>query len=553
TLAELFRGAGYATGHVGKWHLGHQIEERPLGQGFDHSFGHMVGCIDNYSHFFYWNGPNRHDLWLDGKEIHRPGEYFPDMMVQQAKSFIDQSNEQPFFLYFASNAPHYPYQGTPRWLKKYRDLPYPRNLYAAFLSSLDERIGQLLAHLNKKGLSENTIVIFQSDHGFSTEERAHYGGGSAGPFRGSKFSLFEGGLRVPAIIRWPKGIPAGQTRDQLAHGCDWFPTLAELCDIPLPERKIDGKSLVPIINDANSAELHKVFHWGNDRGSWSVRRGDWKLIHRPFNHGKSKNQETKRWLSHLAKDPGETTNYIDEQEELAAELTKLHEAFVADVRSTGNSSQDGAKKSEDEGPWRVLFDGTDLSQWREYRKSAVTTGWEIVGDALRCVPREEQRSKGLRGRGEDIITKEKYSSFELELEFKVTPEANSGIMYHVIESGDRAPYTGPEIQIQDNVAGHDKQKCGWLYQMYDCDIDATKPAGQWNTLSIKITPQECVHVLNGVEYVRYVKGSEDWKQRVAKSKFSRFPAFGLASSGHIVLQDHTDEVFYRNIRVRRLD
>ena len=192
TLAEMLKGAGYATAQIGKWHLGYSRETMPLGQGFDLSFGHIGGCIDNYSHFFYWGGPNRHDLQRNGREVHAPGRFFADLMVEEAAGFMEQNKNRPFFLYFAINGPHYPYQGDPRWLDHFAKLTYPRNLYAAFLATVDERIGRLLGKLDDLGLRERTIVVFQSDHGHSTEERAHFGGGSAGPLRGAKFSLFEG-------------------------------------------------------------------------------------------------------------------------------------------------------------------------------------------------------------------------------------------------------------------------------------------------------------------------------------------------------------------------
>lgn len=321
TIAEAFRTAGYRTGHVGKWHLGYTQETMPLGQGYDFSFGHMGGCIDNYSHFFYWQGPNRHDLWLDGKEIHRPGRFFPDMMVEQAKEFIGSTDDQPFFLYFAANVPHYPYQGDPDWLDRYKHLPYPRNLYAAFLSTLDARIKHFLAYLDETGLRENTIVVFQSDHGYSTEERAHHGGGSAGPFRGSKFSLYEGGIRVPAIISWPGHIPESQVRDQISYGCDWFPTLLELSGVSLPDVTLDGKSLVPVLKSTQAPSAHEHLHWGTDR-YWAVRRGDWKLI---FSKGKRNDSPEGPWLSNIRNDPGEQTNFASDQPTVVDELTKLHQ------------------------------------------------------------------------------------------------------------------------------------------------------------------------------------------------------------------------------------
>ncbi|MCF6358577.1 MAG: sulfatase-like hydrolase/transferase [Draconibacterium sp.] len=161
TMAEMFKDAGYRTAHIGKWHLGHPVDRQPSAQGFDYSFGHLVGCIDNYSHFFYWNGPNRHDLYRNGKEVFYPGQYFPDLMVKEASQFLDKNNPkktgEPVFIYYAMNTPHYPYQGTPEWLKYYQEkgVAYPRDLYAAFISTMDEKIG-LILRKNKKQKNKKT-------------------------------------------------------------------------------------------------------------------------------------------------------------------------------------------------------------------------------------------------------------------------------------------------------------------------------------------------------------------------------------------------------------
>jgi len=180
TMAEMFKAAGYTTAHIGKWHLGFKKGMTPNDQGFDYSFGILDGCIDNYSHFFYWQGPNRHDLWRNGKEVHYDGSFFPEMMVNEAGQFMEKNKDKPFFMYFAMNMPHYPYQGYEKWLESYKNLPYPRQLYAAFLSTLDENLGRLLDRLDQLGLRNNTIVVYQSDNGHSTEERGHFGGGNAG-------------------------------------------------------------------------------------------------------------------------------------------------------------------------------------------------------------------------------------------------------------------------------------------------------------------------------------------------------------------------------------
>ena len=333
TIAELLSEHGYATAHIGKWHLGYTAATMPGGQGFDHSFGHMGGCIDNYSHFFYWNGPNRHDLWRQGREVFADGEYFPALMVKEASRFMEQHQNRPFFVYFAMNVPHYPYQGHAQWLAYYnqRNVPYPRNLYNAFVSTQDEYIGQLIAKLDQLGLRDDTIIIFQSDHGHSTEQRAHHGGGSAGPYRGAKFSLFEGGIRVPAIIRWPGRLPAGQVRTQLAHSCDWMPTIASLCGIAPPPVEIDGKSLVPVIS-ADAPSPHRVLHWtfGN---SWAVREGDWKLLENPRDTSQTKPLDAadRRFLVDLSEDLGERNNLAQQRPQVAQRLESLHLRWWAAV------------------------------------------------------------------------------------------------------------------------------------------------------------------------------------------------------------------------------
>ena len=315
TIAETFKAAGYATAHIGKWHLGYTPPTMPNGQGFDHSFGHMGGCIDNYSHFFYWAGPNRHDLWRNGKEVFHDGEFFGDLMVEEAGRFIEKNHEKPFFIYFAINMPHYPYQGDVKWLKHYEKLKYPRNLYAAFVSTIDDRIGRLLGLLEKQGLTKDTIVVFQSDHGHSTETRAHGGGGSAGPHRGAKFSVYEGGIRVPSFVRWPGKIPAGQVRGQMVHGCDWLPTLAKLAGVELLNKDLDGRDISAVIESSMVPSPHKVLHWSMGRNRWAVRKGDWKLVR----EGK------KLELYDLPRDLGEQKNLAARHPQIVKELKKLHD------------------------------------------------------------------------------------------------------------------------------------------------------------------------------------------------------------------------------------
>jgi len=207
-----------------------------------------------------------------------------------------------------------------------------------------------------------------------------------------------------------------------------------------------------------------------------------------------------------------------------------------------SQSQNTLTEAEAKAGWKLLFDGKSTAGWTNYKKDTVSDGWKIVDGAL---------VMSRKGSG-DLVTKDEYGAFELTLDYKICPGGNSGVIYHVKPTGDTPWKTGPEIQVQDNVAGHDPQKAGWLYQLYPSEVDATKPAGEWNTLRVVISPTKCEHYMNGVKYCEYVKGSADWKQKVAASKFSKFAGFGEPTEGQLCLQDHNDEVAYRNIKIRSL-
>jgi len=197
--------------------------------------------------------------------------------------------------------------------------------------------------------------------------------------------------------------------------------------------------------------------------------------------------------------------------------------------------------------WKLLFDGKDAAaNWRGYKKDTLPGGWAVQDGAL---VRKEK--------GGDIITKEQFESFEFSVDWKISEGGNSGIMLKVLETDGPPWATGPEAQIQDNVKGHDPQKAGWMYQLYAASVDATKPVGEWNTFVLKCqkTPAgtyQCVHTMNGTKYVEYEIGSADWNEKVAKSKFASKPGFGKAAAGHLCLQDHGNEVAFRNLKIRVL-
>lgn len=336
TLAEVLQKRGYRTAIFGKWHLGHGKDTSPLAQGFDEFFGHKNGCIDNYSHFFYWAGPNRHDLWRNDQEVYESGSFFPDLIVREAKRFLRDNQDRPFFLYLPFNMPHYPLQGTEKWRNRYAKLAPPRRMYAEFLSTLDEKMGEVLAAVDELHLRENTLVIFLSDNGHSEEIRSFGGGGSAGPYRGCKFQLWEGGIRLPCIASLPGVIPAGEVRGQMATACDWLPTIAALCGAELPRRKLDGRDITAVLKSADAPSPHQAFHWQSG-GMWAVREGKWKLVaeggaSRGGKQAKAAPAPKQRlFLADLQADVGEKTNLAQKHPEVVERLRKLHDAWVREV------------------------------------------------------------------------------------------------------------------------------------------------------------------------------------------------------------------------------
>ena len=258
------------------------------------------------------------------------------LMPRHLQQFITANKDKPFFLYWAINAPHYPMQGTANWRQRYKDLPSPRRQYAAFTSTVDEKVGELLETLEALDLRKNTLVIFQSDHGHSTEERAFWGGGNAGPYRGAKGCLFEGGIRIPSIVSMPGMIPQGQVRHQMAIGCDWFPTIATYCGAELPDRQYDGKSLTDVIASSESKSPHDHLFWllGNPKnGQWAVRQGPWKLLGNARDRGVPKNAAAvdKLFLANLEVNPSEEKNLKSQHPEVVVKLQAIRDKHVADI------------------------------------------------------------------------------------------------------------------------------------------------------------------------------------------------------------------------------
>ena len=218
-------------------------------------------------------------------------------------------------------------------------------------------------------------------------------------------------------------------------------------------------------------------------------------------------------------------------------------ASVPEARTAMSQQPNTLSDAERREGWRLLFDGTNLNAWREYKGDAIAPAWRVVdGNIVKNVPTE------------DIVTREQFGDFELAFDWKIAPKGNSGVMYRVTEDGDETYWSGPEYQVLDNSRGERSlEQAGSLYALYAPVGAVTKPVGEYNQGRIVIRKGHVEHWLNGVKVVAYQLGSDDFKARVAGSKFKAWPMFAKGAKGHIALQNHGDAVAYRNIKIRRLD
>jgi len=201
--------------------------------------------------------------------------------------------------------------------------------------------------------------------------------------------------------------------------------------------------------------------------------------------------------------------------------------------------------AERQAGWVSLFDGRSTAGWRIFQAHDAPTSWAVVDGNLTSVPP-----------GGDLISDREYGNFELALEWRISSGGNSGILYRVTEAAEATYETGPEMQVLDDARHPDGKNrltsAGSCFGLYPAPAGIVKPAGEWNAVRILVRGNHVEHWLNGVKVVQYELGSDDWKAKVAASKFKQWPGYGLAQRGHIALQDHGDVVAYRNIRIREL-
>jgi arylsulfatase A-like enzyme len=312
TVAELLRADGYATAHFGKWHLGGGPSD-PTRRGFDVSIGgDNTGAQATY--FAPFRGPN--GRFLPGLEKAPEGEYLTDRLTAEAMKFIEKNRDRPFFVYLAHNAPHIPLKAKPELVAKYArgGPPGTQNnpLYAAMIESLDEGVGKILRQLDDLKIADRTAVIFTSDNGgLSIAEGPDTPATSNAPFREAKGFLYEGGIRVPLIVRWPGITRPGTVTNTPVCSIDFFPTFLDLCGVK-SDAKVDGASLRPVLGGGaltRDALFWHYPHYSNQGGrpGGAVRAGSLKLIEHY--------EDGRRELYDLVRDPGETHNLIAERPE----------------------------------------------------------------------------------------------------------------------------------------------------------------------------------------------------------------------------------------------
>jgi arylsulfatase A-like enzyme len=336
TLAEILKARGYATAVYGKWHLGHHAEFLPTRHGFDEYFGLP------YSNDMWPKHPTSKFPDLPLIEGEKTVELNPDQSqlttryAERAVKFIERNKDEPFFLYVAHSMPHVPLFVSDKFRGK-----SGRGLYGDVIMEIDWSVGEILNALKKHGLGEKTLIIFTSDNGPWLSYGNH--AGSAGPLREGKMTAFEGGSRVPCLMRWPGKIPADRICRELATTMDLLPTFAKLVGAELPPHKIDGKDIWPLMAGKRGARTPReafFYYWGEELQA--VRSGKWKL-HFPHNFstpeppgadgqpGKMVTRQIGLELFDLESDAGESTNVADRHPDVVRRLEALAEKCRDDL------------------------------------------------------------------------------------------------------------------------------------------------------------------------------------------------------------------------------
>jgi arylsulfatase A len=325
SLPQLLKNAGYSTGLIGKWHLGYADNQDPLAHGFDYFFGFKSGFIDYYQHT---NGIGEEDLWENNVKITQDG-YMTDLITQRSLAFINDYSAKPFFLSVQYNAAHWPYQPPDMpstavdhaaHLQPHMENAGTRADYAAMLERADQGIGMILQALEAAGLTNNTLVIFTNDNGGEWLSRT-------APLFNRKGTVWEGGIRVPAIFKWPGIIPAGQVTNQVGITMDITATLLAVSKAEVPTTlQLEGINLLPILTGSTD-NVNRTLFWRTATEK-AVRSGDIKLVI----------QSGRTYIYNVKDDVGERNDLTSSQQADARRLRGLLDAWEADVDADGKKA-----------------------------------------------------------------------------------------------------------------------------------------------------------------------------------------------------------------------
>ncbi|MGB0370776.1 MAG: sulfatase-like hydrolase/transferase [Opitutales bacterium] len=340
TTAEILKEAGYTTGIVGKWHLGEWPQFNPTLHGFDYFYGFMGKSI-------YRNN----EVVIEKAQSKTHGIYTPDL-TQEGVEFIKRNanSDKPFFLYYASPLPHV------KWIPNEKFVGSSEHgTYGDVIQEIDWQVGELMKALEETGIADNTLFIFTSDNGAQLSVDGH---GSSGPLKGGKWTHFEGGVRVPTVMRWPDKIEAGTETEEITAIVDMLPTFAEISGVKAPtDRILDGKSILPyMLGEEVSSPIHETFFTGS-----TIRYKDWKLYLKrvtPGGNGKGGMQGRtpieEGSLFNLKDDIGETTDISSQHPEIVQELKKMAQDYQLELASNIRPPE-----------W---VDGWDAEKVKQYQK-----------------------------------------------------------------------------------------------------------------------------------------------------------------------------------------
>lgn len=339
TLAEALRNAGYFTAHVGKWHLGN-FEHYPENQGFDVNIaGTAWGAPDTYWYPWTGNKFQRELRYIPGLELgSSEGSYLTDRLTDKAIDIIERKRDVPFFLHMSYHTPHTPMEGKPELVEYFRkkvrsDMKDKNYVYAAMIASLDENVGRILQKIEEAGIADQTVIMFLSDNGGRVGRFQHWETvANNSPLRSGKGSLYEGGIRIPLIIKWPGVTTPSSINDFPVITNDLYPTvleIARLTDESKQNDKLDGVSIVPLLKNPSASLDRDILYWhyphyySTTAPVGALRKGNWKLLHY-F-------EDNQLELYDLEEDLGERNNLVQKHPDVAANLYKALQTWRKDV------------------------------------------------------------------------------------------------------------------------------------------------------------------------------------------------------------------------------